>query len=92
MNLTHVQNVKVLAPLSEAALSQLRPLPIARALRLRLRLTQDEFAARYHIPLGTLRDWEQRRSEPDMAAQSFLRVIAAEPEKIAEYLARKRTA
>ena len=26
---------------------------------------QEEFAARFRIPLGTLRDWEQGRSEPD---------------------------
>jgi len=29
-----------------------------------LQLTQEEFAPRYHIPLGTLRDWEQGRAEP----------------------------
>jgi DNA-binding transcriptional regulator YiaG len=28
-------------------------------------LTQEEFAGRYHIPIGTMRDWEQGRSEPD---------------------------
>lgn len=60
-----------------------------RALRLRLRLTQEEFAARYQVPLGTLRDWEQRRTEPDMAAQAYLKVIAAEPTRVAEVLARK---
>jgi putative transcriptional regulator len=36
-----------------------------RLIRRALRLTQEEFAARYRIPLGTLRDWEQNRSEPD---------------------------
>lgn len=41
---------------------------------------QEEFAARYCIPLGTLRDWEQRRAEPDKTAPTYLRVIAAEPE------------
>ena len=48
-------------PLTEADLARPKPLPKARALRIRLRLTQEEFAARYCIPLGTLRDWEQRR-------------------------------
>ena len=47
-------------PLTEADLAHLKPLPKARALRIRLRLTQEEFAARDHIPLGTLRNWEQR--------------------------------
>ncbi len=70
-------------PLTHANLARLKPLPKARALRIRLRLTQEEFAARYHIPLGTLRDWEQRRAVPDKTAQACLRVIAAEPEMAA---------
>lgn len=49
-------------------------------IRRALKLSQDEFAARYHIPVGTLRDWEQGRKEPDAAARAFLRVIASEPE------------
>jgi putative transcriptional regulator len=73
-------------PLTEADLARLKPLPKARALRIRLRLTQEEFAARYHIPLGTLRDWEQRRAEPDKTALAYLRVIAAEPERAARVL------
>jgi DNA-binding transcriptional regulator YiaG len=48
------------APLTQGDLARLKPLPKARALRIRLRLTREEFAARYHIPLGALRDWEQR--------------------------------
>jgi putative transcriptional regulator len=79
-------------PLTEADLARLKPLPKARALRLRLRLTQEEFAARYHIPLGTLRDWEQRRAEPDRTAQAYLSVIAAEPEAAARALERKGAA
>jgi putative transcriptional regulator len=39
--------------------------PQAKIIRRALELTQEEFAARYHIPLGTLRDWEQDRTEPD---------------------------
>jgi putative transcriptional regulator len=46
-------------PLTEADLARLKPLPKARALRIRLRLTQEELATRCHIPLGTLRDWDQ---------------------------------
>jgi hypothetical protein len=42
--------------------------------------------ARYHIPLGTLRDWEQRRAEPDKTALAYLRVIGAEPERAARAL------
>ena len=79
-------------PIMEADLARLKPLPLARSLRLRLRLTQEEFSERYHVPLGTLRDWGQRRSEPDQATQAYLKVIAAEPVRIAEVLARKGAA
>jgi putative transcriptional regulator len=51
---------------------------LARALA----LTQEEFAARYHIPLGTLRDWEQGRSEPDQPARAYLTVIARDPKGV----------
>ena len=39
---------------------------------------QEAFAHRFEIALGTLRDWEQHRSEPDQAAQAYLKVIAAD--------------
>ena len=35
-----------------------------------LELTQEEFAVRYHVPIGTLRDWEQERSEPDQPTRA----------------------
>ncbi len=58
-----------------------------RHARRRSGLTQGEFAARYRIPLGTLRDWEQARREPDAAALAYLRVIEREPEAVARALA-----
>ncbi len=58
-----------------------------RHARRRSGLTQEEFAARYRIPLGTLRDWEQARREPDAAALAYLRVIEREPEAVARALA-----
>ena len=64
----------------------------SRVIRMRLGLTQEEFAARYHIPLGTLRDWEQHRSEPDQATQAYLKVIAKEPDMVARALADVRPA
>ena len=55
-------------------------MPRVKTLRRALGLTQPEFAARYQIPLGRLRDWEQGRTEPDQPARAYLRVIAREPE------------
>jgi putative transcriptional regulator len=66
---------------------RVRLVPPVRTLRHRLQLSQEEFAARYHIPVGTLRDWEQRRKEPDAAAKAYLRVIALEPEVVRKALA-----
>ncbi|PWE55520.1 transcriptional regulator [Metarhizobium album] len=42
-----------------------------KIIRRALRLTQEEVSARYQIPLGTLRDWEQGRSEPDQTAKAY---------------------
>jgi putative transcriptional regulator len=52
--------------------------PRTKAIRRALGLTQEEFAARFHIPLGTLRDWEQQKSEPDHSARAYLRAIAGD--------------
>ena len=58
-------------------------------MRRALGLTQEEFAARYRIPLGTLRDWEQGRSEPDQPARAYLTVIARDPEGVRRALEAK---
>ncbi len=47
------------APATGAQLQRARREPSLRALRKRLNLTQEEFARRFHLPLGTIRDWEQ---------------------------------
>jgi putative transcriptional regulator len=69
-------------PLTDARPGQLRPVPRVKTLRRALALTQEEFAMRYQIPLGTLRDWEQGRSEPDQPAKAYLTVIARDPEGV----------
>jgi putative transcriptional regulator len=73
-------------PLAEERLARLKRVPRSRTLRRALGLTQEEFAARYHIPLGTLRDWEQGRSEPDEPARAYLRVIARDPDGVCRAL------
>jgi putative transcriptional regulator len=57
-----------------------------KKLRDRLGLTQEEFAARYRIPVGTLRDWEQGRKRPDAPARAYLTVIARDPHAVASLL------
>jgi putative transcriptional regulator len=69
-------------PRSEVELAKMRRVPRVKTLRRALHLTQEEFADRFHIPLGTLRDWEQDRSEPDGPARAYLKVIARDPEGV----------
>ena len=57
-----------------------------KKLRERLGLTQEEFAATYRIPVGTLRDWEQRRKNPDATARAYLTVIDKDPKAVAALL------
>ena len=69
-------------PFTPNELAKAKRVPRIKTLRRALRLTQEEFAARYRIPLGTLRDWEQGRSEPDQPARAYLTVIASDPEGV----------
>jgi putative transcriptional regulator len=73
-------------PLTAADFRRMRPVPRVKTLRRALALTQEEFARRYQIPLGTLRDWEQCRSEPDQTARAYLTAIARDPEGIQRVL------
>lgn len=57
-----------------------------KKLRERLGLTQEEFAETYRIPVGTLRDWEQRRKNPDATARAYLIVIDKDPKAVAALL------
>jgi putative transcriptional regulator len=69
-------------PMTAEQMAKARRIPRIKTLRRALGLTQEEFAARYKIPLGTLRDWEQGRSEPDQPARAYLTVIAHDPEGV----------
>jgi putative transcriptional regulator len=73
-------------PLSEADLKRMKRTPQAKIIRRALGLSQEDFADRYRIPLGTLRDWEQGRAVPDQAAKAYLTVIARAPEVVREAL------
>jgi putative transcriptional regulator len=42
--------------------------------------------AAYRIPIGTLRDWEQRGKLPDAPGRAYLTVIARNPRAVAELL------
>jgi putative transcriptional regulator len=73
-------------PLNSAELKRMKRTPQVKIIRRALGLTQEEFAKRFHIPLGTLRDWEQGRATPDQPTQAYLTVIARSPVQIQRVL------
>lgn len=75
-------------PRSRSQLASMKHTPRAKLIRRALGLTQEEFATRFGIPLGTLRDWEQGASEPDQAARSYLQVIGRDPDAVLKALGR----
>ncbi|MDX3885970.1 MAG: transcriptional regulator [Sphingomonas sp.] len=50
--------------------------------------SQAEFAEAYHLPPGTIRDWEQQRRKPDTPARVLLTLIQADPARIEKMLAK----
>jgi putative transcriptional regulator len=69
-------------PMTVEELHSARRVPRVKTLRRALGFSQEEFAARYRIPLGTLRDWEHGRAEPDQPTRAYLKVIARDPERV----------
>ena len=76
-------------PLTLEQLSRLRRVPNPKAIRLAMGLTQEAFARRFEIALGTLRDWEQGAHIPDSTAKAYLRVIEADPDAVVQALSRR---
>ncbi len=74
-------------PSTPEQLARARRVSLAKFTRFKLGLSQEEFARRFGIPVGTLRDWEQHRAKPDQAAESYLKVIAKNPDAVANALA-----
>lgn len=74
-------------PVTDEEFTRMKRVPRAKTLRRALGLTQEEFAARFQIPLGTLRDWEQGRAEPDQPARAYLKVIAFDAQAVQRALA-----
>jgi putative transcriptional regulator len=73
-------------PLTDADLKRMKRAPQAKVIRQAQKMSQEQFAETYGIPIGTLRDWEQGRAEPDQAARAYLKVIACNPRAVREAL------
>lgn len=73
-------------PLTPEDFKRMKRTPQAKIIRRALGLSQEDFALRFHIPLGTLRDWEQGRKDPDAAARAYLVVIGRNPDAVSAAL------
>jgi len=56
---------------------------LIRKTRNGLGLSQAEFARRFRVPVGTLRDWEQARATAPDFAVAYVRVIGQYPDIVA---------
>jgi putative transcriptional regulator len=74
-------------PMTDEEWARAPRVPQVSVIRRALKLSQEQFAATFHIPIGTVRDWEQGRYEPDAAARAYLRVIASEAKTVRKALA-----
>ena len=79
-------------PMTDAEWARARRVPQVKVIRRAFKLSQEEFAADFHIPIDTLRDWEEGRFEPDATARAYLHVIASEPEMVRKALAPRKIA
>ena len=59
-----------------------------KAIRRRLGKSQSEFARMIGVSVATLQNWEQGRRRPEGPARALLRVAAADPDAVAEALAK----
>lgn len=56
------------------------------AIRKELGLSQPAFASQFGFTVNAIRNWEQGRRQPDVAARAYLTVIAKKPDEVREAL------
>lgn len=59
-----------------------------KAIRKSVHKTQKEFAETYHLPVGTVRGWEQGIRSPDAPARVLLGMIESDPKAVAKLIAK----
>ncbi len=79
-------------PMKSHELTRMRRIPDVRRIREGLGLTQQQFADRYMLSIGAVRDWEQRRRLPLGPAIGLLYAIAASPDVVARAIAAEEPA
>ncbi len=63
-----------------------------KSIRVKLGLSQSEFASMIGVSTSTLQNWEQGRRQPEGPARALLRVAAVSPEAVANALGHSKAA
>jgi len=63
-------------------------IPNVKEIRQKTNMTQEVFAHSLHIPVSTVRDWEQGRRMPEGAARTLLRMMDTDPRAAIELIQR----
>src|SRR4051812_25273414 len=63
-----------------------------RAIRTKLELSQEDFAAEFGFSVNQIRDWEQVRSRPLGALRAYLMIITRDPQAVLALLRSSRPA
>lgn len=74
-------------PVTTTGLDRGQRARLIRKTRTGLGLSQSEFASRFRVPVGTLRDWEQARATAPDFAIAYVRVIGLHPDMVAKAIA-----
>lgn len=61
-----------------------------KAIRAKLGMSQDEFAASFGFTLNQIRDWEQGRSRPTGGVRAYLMIIERDPDSVRRLLVESR--
>jgi len=72
---------------TEEALDRAQRSRLIRMTRTNLGLSQTAFAKRFHVPVSTLRDWEQARTTAPDFAIAYVRVIGKHPDMVEQAVA-----
>ncbi|MBD1545921.1 transcriptional regulator [Labrenzia aggregata] len=62
-----------------------------KAIRIKLRLTQEEFTSEFGFSVTQIRDWEQNRSRPLDGSRAYLMLIDNNPDAVGILLRKART-
>lgn len=73
-------------PMTDEEFAAAKKTPRVKIIRRALRLTAEDFAERYRIPLSMIQEWETGATEPEPVARAYLRAIAGDAAGVAKAL------